>query len=89
MWLTGNSHQTFSFRNNPRLSKHVQEFEPIANKTLEELGLASKSVVTIGTDDLAVEAFQKMVKEKVTSVAIVDSEGSLVTSISAKDIKVN
>jgi len=69
------------------LSKHLNSLESLKDKTVEELGLGSKSVVTSRFSEPALNAFKLMVEKKITAVAIVNDDGSLFSNLSAKDIQ--
>ncbi|KAI8920086.1 hypothetical protein DFJ77DRAFT_451055 [Powellomyces hirtus] len=64
---------------------------PTGNKTLEEVGLVGRDVVSVIPEDTVLEALYTMHENRISSVAIVDrgEEGNeLVGSISMADIKV-
>lgn len=60
----------------------------VLDKTIKELNLGTKNVISIREDEKALEAFKKMTNHRINGVAVVDHHGKLVTSISAKDIRV-
>jgi len=67
------------------LSTHMDQLD-IKGKTVRELGLGYKAVVSVDIDDKTIQAFRLMVHNKLTSVAVT-GDGELVGNISAKDIK--
>jgi len=60
---------------------------PSAKKSVEALQLATKAVVSINETELVIEAFKKMVTEKVSGVAVVNDQNKLVGCVSAHDIR--
>jgi len=61
---------------------------PVAKHSVEALAIATKKVVTIKSSELVIEAFKKMVVEKVSGVGVVDEEtNKLVGCVSAHDIR--
>jgi CBS domain-containing protein len=69
--------------------KHKHELGPVLTKTVSELNLGIKPVVSITPDAPAIEALKLMAKYKVSAVAVVDADGTLFTNISAKDLRVS
>jgi len=70
------------------LSSHIHELGAIAHKTVGELALGMKSVVSVSSNAKAYEAFKLMATNGITSVAVVDpDDGTLLTNMSAKDVK--
>lgn len=69
------------------LAHHIKSLEPIGHKTVKELQLGYKEVIHVSPESRALEAFKMMVDHKVSSVAVVDQDGTLFTNLSAKDIK--
>lgn len=55
--------------------------------TVEDLGLANKPVATVGADRPVLEAFTTMVQRKLTSLAVVEHDGSLLTAVTLTDCK--
>mmetsp|Transcript_193 Transcript_193/g.559 ORF Transcript_193/g.559 Transcript_193/m.559 type:complete len:327 (+) Transcript_193:1348-2328(+) len=66
------------------LKDHLDAFP---EKSVEELGLLQKKVVTIPGDRPVLEALEMMVDLKISSVGVVDDDGDLVTVISLSDCK--
>lgn len=60
---------------------------PKSKKTLKDLGLAIKDVITVPQNKIAYEVFKIMLDKKVSAVGIVDDNGILVGSLSTSDIK--
>lgn len=60
---------------------------PKTSKTLSELELGRKDVLTILDTELAAKAFQMMVDKDISGLAVVNSEGTLIGNISVTDIK--
>lgn len=48
----------------------------------------TKKVVSVSEDDIAITAFQKMIDENVTGVAVVNEAGRLMGALSMRDIKI-
>ncbi|KAF5100590.1 hypothetical protein D0Z00_001209 [Geotrichum galactomycetum] len=61
--------------------------QPLFHKSLEELGIGSKEVISIHGDKLVIDALQKMHDEKVSSVAVTDSNNNLLGNISVVDAR--
>lgn len=55
--------------------------------TLSELGFKPKHVYSVKENGLAIEAFKMMSEHKITGVPIVDSDGSIITNISSRDLR--
>eukprot|EP01114_Cavostelium_apophysatum_P019401 TRINITY_DN6248_c0_g1_i3.p1 TRINITY_DN6248_c0_g1~~TRINITY_DN6248_c0_g1_i3.p1 ORF type:complete len:325 (+),score=61.63 TRINITY_DN6248_c0_g1_i3:111-1085(+) len=68
------------------MSKHLKEI-PFAKKQVKDLNFGLKKVISIGTDARALEAFKLMSANRITAVAVVDETGQLMSTLSAKDIK--
>jgi CBS domain-containing protein len=58
-----------------------------AERSIRELNLGNKHVVSIRQDQLALDAFRLMKEKKVSAVAVVDEGGRLVDTISATDLR--
>jgi len=58
-----------------------------ANKSLKELKIGFKDVVSINKKAMAFHAFKLMKEKKVSAVAVVDDHGRIVGNISVNDIK--
>jgi len=57
------------------------------SKSIDELNLATKDVVTIKHTEPVIEAFKKMILQKVSGVAVIDVNNSLIGCVSAHDIR--
>jgi CBS domain-containing protein len=60
---------------------------PKSKKTLKELNLGLKSVITVPETGVAYDAFKLMLEKKVSAVGVVDENGVLKGSLSVNDIK--
>jgi len=69
------------------IHSNMQLFASIQGKTIEELQLGLKDVVTTTTDQKTYKAFLLMDSKSVTGVAVLDDQGRLVGNISASDLK--
>jgi len=69
------------------ISKNVSCLGSLAEVTLGEKNIGIKTVLSIRDDAKAFDGFKLMAEKRVTAVAIVDSEGKFVSSLTAKDIK--
>jgi CBS domain-containing protein len=71
------------------LAENAADLGLLALKTVSDLKLAHEldSVVTMSDKAMAVHAFYLMYYNKVSAVAIVNSEGTLVANISASDLR--
>lgn len=63
--------------------------EALAPMTLKQLGLdKSEGIITMSINALAIHAFWSMHFNKVSAVAVVDTDGKLLGNLSASDIRV-
>jgi len=69
------------------LTKHFNELGDLPQKSVGELGLGYKSVISVSANATAFDAFKLMATSGTTSVAVIDTDGTLFTNLSAKDIK--
>jgi len=69
------------------LSEHLKEIEPLASKTLNELGLDECIVSCIEEDSTLTRAFQSILETGYAGFPVVDEKGKLVNSFSASDLK--
>lgn len=69
---------------NGRLFKSL---EPLFQKSLADLGIGSKSVISIHGDELVIDALQKMHDDGVSSLAVTDSSNNLLGNISIVDVR--
>lgn len=70
------------------LNKNANSFSTLFSKTVDELNLGLKDVISINENEKAIEAFKLMSKHRITAVAVVDDNGVLKTAVSAKDLRV-
>lgn len=70
------------------LFKNSSQFSSLFDKTVEDLSLGLKNVISVLDSEKAIEAFKLMSKNRITAVAIIDKDGKLKTTISAKDLRV-
>jgi len=59
----------------------------ISQKTVAEVFPKKDQVISIKGEEQAIEAFKLMAHYRITSVAVVDNNGALLSNLSAKDIK--
>jgi len=69
------------------LSSNVNLLGKLRHKTLKELGIQTKKVHSVEISKLCFDALQLMVENRITAVAVVNPDGSLLSNLSAKDIK--
>jgi len=70
-----------------KLLKERGAYNALSSKTIEELQLGSKNVLSIKDTQKVIEAFKLIVTHKVTGVAVVDDNGQLQGQISISDIR--
>jgi len=70
------------------LSKHVDLLGDLGKRTIQGLGVGLKEVVSVAASDRAIDAFKLMNQHRVNAVAVLESDNTLMTTLSAKDIKV-
>jgi CBS domain-containing protein len=70
-----------------RLLKEKDAFAHIASKTIEELNLCNKPLISVKEGDRVIEAFKLMVTNNVSGVAVINDKQQLVGQISSSDIK--
>jgi len=70
-----------------KLLKEHGAYNALSSKTIEELQLGSKNVLSIKDTQKVIEAFKLIVTHKVTGVAVVDDNGQLQGQISISDIR--
>ncbi|KAI9190758.1 uncharacterized protein BJ171DRAFT_540866 [Polychytrium aggregatum] len=63
------------------------ELQQIFKKTLKELGLGAKTVISVPADLSVIEALRIMVNSDISSVAILNPRGAIVANLSMTDIK--
>jgi len=69
------------------LTSHLDEI-PFAAKTVDELKLGYRDVITVGQDKSCFFGFQTIVENKVSGVGVTDEDGKIIGNLSASDIKV-
>jgi len=69
------------------LARHSKELQSQTERTLEELGLGTKPVVSVKQDTPAIETFRLMDNRKISGVAVIDIDGKFVGNTSASDLK--
>jgi len=63
------------------------EFIPKASKSLKELNIGFKEVVTISQKEMSYKAFKLMKEKRVSGVAVVDEKENIIGNISVNDMK--
>jgi CBS domain-containing protein len=58
-----------------------------AHKTIQQLNLGTRQVVSVNEKSMAISAFRLMREKRVSAVAVVNDEGVLVGNISVNDLK--
>lgn len=69
------------------LFSQLTQLGDLGKKTIKELGLGLKTVISVDLHAPALKAFQLMAEQRITGVAVNEEDGTLFTIISAKDIK--
>jgi len=69
------------------LNKNASKLHMELEKTIHELGIASKPVIHVGKETPTIETFRLMDNKKISGVAVVDEQGRLVGNTSASDLK--
>jgi len=70
------------------LAKHIKELGPVVETHIRQFDRVLKPVICVKADDRAIEGFKLMAQHRISSVGVLDSDGSLLTVLSAKDIRV-
>mmetsp|Transcript_14451 Transcript_14451/g.22730 ORF Transcript_14451/g.22730 Transcript_14451/m.22730 type:complete len:295 (+) Transcript_14451:19-903(+) len=68
------------------LSSHLDEF-PVSTKTVEELSLGYREVISVPLNKTAFYAFEQIVKHKISGIGITNDDGLLIGNLSASDLK--
>jgi len=63
------------------------EFIPKASKSLKELNIGFKEVVTISQKEMSYKAFKLMKDKRISAVAVVDENDKIIGNISVNDMK--
>jgi CBS domain-containing protein len=69
------------------LAKHIDQLGPAVKKTLKELNFAKKPVISIDHSKCAIDAFRLMVDNRISGLAVLDSDKKLMANISARDLR--
>jgi len=69
------------------LAKHVDQLGPAVQKTLKELHFEKKPVISIDHSKLAIDAFKLMAENRISGLAVLDSDKKLMANISARDLR--
>lgn len=69
------------------LYENIDNIGPKVDKPVSDMVGVLKEVISIKESQPAVDAFNLMVKEAITGVAIVDDNGHLVGNLSVRDLK--
>jgi len=70
------------------IGAHLSEISvQLRKKTIRELGIGLKEVISVRLDTNVIEAFRLMVKHNIHGVAVLDVDGTIFSNISVKDIK--
>lgn len=69
------------------LNSHPEVLGELGNKTIAELNLGSRRVISVNIDDKTVDAFKTLVDSKVQAVAVVDEQGILTANLSLTDVR--
>ncbi|KAJ3074488.1 hypothetical protein HDU98_011171 [Podochytrium sp. JEL0797] len=60
---------------------------PVFSKTMSELGLVSHKVVSMKTGETALDGFNRMAKNKMYALPVLDGAGLVVATLSASDLR--
>jgi len=69
------------------ISKHIDQLGPAVNKTLRELNFEKKPVISIDHNKRAIDAFKLMTENRISGLAVLDSDKKLMANISARDLR--
>jgi len=70
------------------IGEHLSEISvQLRKKTIRELGIGLKEVISVRLDANVIEAFRLMVKHNIHGVAVLDVDGTIFSNLSVKDIK--
>ena len=70
------------------IAEHSNEV-PFAKKTVEEMKLGYRKVITVPQTQTCFSGFSAIVENGVSGVGVVDANGKLISNLSASDIKVS
>lgn len=68
-------------------NQNIDSIGEVADKTLKDLGLATCAVVSVGTKEPALRAFELMAEHNFSAIPLVDASGKLFTNISNSDVR--
>lgn len=68
-------------------ARRFSSLEPLLNSSLQDLNIISPNPITIQGDCPLIEALEKMFNERMSSLAVIDRNKSLVGNISIVDVK--
>lgn len=69
------------------VAENINHFRSKMDKTVGDMGIGLREVITINEEQTAIEAFIKMQQNKISGIAIVDAEKKLIGSLSVSDLK--
>jgi len=69
------------------LAKHVDQLGPSIQKTLKELNFERKPVISIDHNKRAIDAFRLMAENRISGLAVLDSDKKLMANVSARDLR--
>jgi len=69
------------------LHDHIKELGTVKDKPLSEISHGHNQVISVHEDETAIRAFNIMLTNNVTGIAVVDSSGKVVDNISLRDLK--
>jgi len=70
------------------LAQNLKALGAVAKLTVGELNVGLKEVFTVQADTPVINAFRLMAQKRISAVGVLDTDGKLLTNVSAKDIKV-
>eukprot|EP00042_Codosiga_hollandica_P034180 m.238002 g.238002 ORF g.238002 m.238002 type:complete len:323 (-) comp54343_c1_seq4:158-1126(-) len=70
------------------LAKNLNELQPLSENTVASTSLGLKTVFSVACDAPVLQAFETLVANKITGVALVDTTGVIVTALSSSDLRV-
>jgi len=69
------------------MATHIKSLGSNRHKSLKEIDVSLKKVISVDLKTSAFEAFKTMAEYKITAVAVLNPDGTLLSNLSAKDIK--
>jgi len=70
------------------LFQHCDQLGPFGKLAVKDLEIGIKPVISISETSSAIQAFKLMTSHRITSIALINSNGTLSSILSAKDIKI-